>query len=120
MQITAITLVAASLLTAGAAAASDRFTDLDYMKASRCSGLAAGLNAADAASLSALVKAEGRNRVDLVLTRGQSEFDRAKRQARSADNKDRLTAELTSACAAYTGAGRDVAAAGAAKDTSVR
>lgn len=113
MQVAAIALVAASLLSAGAAAAADRVSDMDYLRASRCSGLATGLKGADAPGLAAFVKQEGRQRDDLVAMRAQSEYDRARREAKSADRHDRLTEELAHSCAAYVGAATNTAAAAA-------
>jgi hypothetical protein len=116
MKFAAIALAAASLLTVGAsaAAASDRVTDMDYLKANRCRGLAAGIGgSADTSGLDSFIKTEGRGRNPYVVQRGQEEFDKAKRQARSTDARERLTAELAGPCVAYMGSGamgKDVAA----------
>jgi hypothetical protein len=103
MKFAAITLAALGLAVAGSAAAA-RFTDVDYLRASRCKGIAAGMGA-DTHSLDALLKAEGRSRLDTILRHGEEEADRAKRQATDANMKDRLAAELASSCTAYTGGG---------------
>ena len=48
MKTAAVALIAVGLFTAGAASASDRVSDVDYMKAARCKGLATGLGAESA------------------------------------------------------------------------
>jgi hypothetical protein len=102
MKIAAILLVAAGLASAGAASAatSSIKTDLDYLKASRCRGLAAGVGS-DTTGIDATLKAEGRSRAPYILSRAQDEMDRAKRQTKNANLKDRLTAELNGVCTAY-------------------
>jgi len=100
MKLAAILLVAAGLATASAASASTIKTDLDYLKASRCKGLATSLGA-DTTSLDAALKSESRSRNVVVVNRGQDEFNRAKRDAADANRKDRLTAELNGPCTAY-------------------
>ena len=102
MKTAAIALVAVGLLTAGAASASDRVSDLDYMKASRCKGLATGLGA-DSAGLDAFLKEQGRSRSQIVVDRGEDEMTRGKREASKSDSKDRVSAELTGPCMAYAG-----------------
>jgi hypothetical protein len=109
MKFAAMMLVAAGLASAGAASAATIKTDMDYLKASRCKGIATGLGA-DTTSLDAALKAESRTRPQVVLNRGKDEMDHAKRQAADANMKDRLTAELNGACLAYTSpASTDVA-----------
>ncbi|MDB5418926.1 MAG: hypothetical protein JWP50_2345, partial [Phenylobacterium sp.] len=61
MKVAAIALVALGLAVAGSAAASSRVTDVDYLKANRCKGLASGMGA-DTAGLDAFIKTEGRSR----------------------------------------------------------
>lgn len=109
MKVTAIALVALGL-TAGAAAAAERVSDLDYMKASRCKGIAEGVGQTDTAGLDAFLKEQKKGRQGIVLERAGSEFDRAKREARSEDRRERMTAELAGACTAYMGPGKDMAA----------
>jgi len=105
----AIAIAAASLSVAGAAAAAEHVTDVDYLKASRCRGIASGLGA-DTAGLDAFLKAESRSRVDFILRRGEDEASRAKRETRDANLKDRLSGELASTCTAYMGPGKTLAA----------
>jgi hypothetical protein len=109
MKTAAIVLAALGLAVAGSAAssawASDHLTDVDYLKANRCRGLAAGLGAGDTASLDALIKIEGRSRQEIIYQRGLAEQNRAKREATGTDGKERLTTELNGSCVAYMGAG---------------
>jgi hypothetical protein len=112
MKTTVILLAALAAATvAGAAAASDHLTDLDYLKANRCEGLALGLGAGDTAGLEALIKSEGRNRVEPVYVKGQEELARAKRDAGGTDSKERLSAELNGPCMAYLGGANATASA---------
>jgi hypothetical protein len=101
MKTTAIILSALSLASAATAAgaATTQATDLDYVKANRCRGIAAGLGV-DATALNAFVKAQSVSRNPIVQGRADEEFARAKRQAHG-DAKPRLQAELEGACAAY-------------------
>lgn len=106
MKIAAILLATLTFAGAGVAAASEKFTDVDYLKANRCRGLAEGLGGGDTASLDSLIKAEGRARVEAIYTKGQQELARGKKEASGVDAKERLTAELNGPCMAYIGAGK--------------
>lgn len=108
MKVLAMVLAGASLVAAGSAAASDRPTDLDYLKASRCKGIAQATGA-DTAGLDAYLKVAERGRQTVIIERGGAEFDRAKRESRG-DRKERVAAELTGACTAYMSSGKDMAA----------
>jgi hypothetical protein len=114
MKTAAIILATLGLAIAGAAAASDHLTDVDYLKVNRCAGIAEGLGSSDAASLNALVKTEGRSRVETIYAKGQEEEARAKKAASSTDSKERLSAELSGPCMAYLGGGGSTASAVAA------
>lgn len=92
----------AALLTAGSAVAADRASDVDYLRASRCRGLAAGL-AADTASLDAFLKTQGRSRDQFVHQRGEEEAARGKRDARRSGRAAEATAELSGPCQAFKG-----------------
>ncbi len=98
------------LTAAGAAAAADHLTDVDYLKASRCRGIAEGLGAGDTAGLDALIKTEGQRRPEAIYERGQTELARGKRDASSRDLRERVSDELNGACMAYLGAGHDASA----------
>ena len=104
MKIAVIAFAVLGLAAAGSAVASTRLTDVDYLRANRCRGIAAGMGA-DTTSVDALIKAEGRTRLDVILRHGEEEMSRAKRQTADANMKDRLSAELASGCAAYMGGG---------------
>lgn len=109
MKFAVIALVAATF-AAGAASASDKVSDVDYLKANRCKGLATSIDGVvDAAALNSFIKAERGARASYIVNRGDEEFQRARREARSADRKERLTTELTTACQAYLGAPTSVA-----------
>lgn len=101
---TAVVVLSALSLTAAATAASaaTQASDMDYVKANRCRGIAAGLGV-DASGLNAYVKAQAGSRNPMVQSRADDEFARAKREAHG-DAKPRLEAELSGACAAYVGA----------------
>lgn len=106
----AVIALAAATFAAGAASASDRVTDVDYLKANRCKGLATTIDGVvDPAALNSFIKAERGARASYIVTRGDEEFNRARREAKSADRKERLTTELTTACQAYLGPATDVA-----------
>ena len=112
MKTNVIILSAFSLVVAGSAAASDRLTDADYLKANRCRGLAVGTGGVDTANLDALLKVEGRSRVPTIYTMGEQEMERGKRAASQSDSKDRIAAELSGYCTAFMGergSGRETA-----------
>jgi hypothetical protein len=118
MKSTVILLAAlAAASVAGAAAASGHLTDVDYLKANRCRGLAEGLGIGDIASLDAMIKSEGRSRVETIYTRGQEELARGKRDAGKSDLKERLSAELNGSCMAYLG-GDSATASAASRNAS--
>jgi hypothetical protein len=109
MNITAIALVALSLsAAAGSTFAATPASDLDYLKASRCRGIATAVGA-DASALQAYLKAEGGSRAPYIQTRAEDEFDRARREARG-EGRARLAAELAGPCVAYQGQARTLAA----------
>lgn len=111
MKYAVIALVAAGLATP--AFASGKVTDVDYLKANRCAGLATSIEGVvDPAALNSFVKSERGARPTYVVDRGVEEFKRAKKEAKSTDRKERLTAELTGACQAYMGGATSVAKQG--------
>ena len=105
MKFTTVALIAATLV-AGSASAKETMSDLQYLKANRCKGLATTLSAVvDPAAIEAFIKADRGARMPFIQERAATEFQRAKREARSEDRKARLTAELTGPCQALmTGA----------------
>lgn len=102
MRLAPLALSAAALLVAGSAVATERATDLDYLRASRCRGLATGL-AADTSALDAYLKVEARTRDLFVVQRGSEEEARGKRDARRAERAARSAEELNGPCQAYKG-----------------
>ena len=102
MRLAPLAIAAAAALTAGSAIAADRATDLDYLKASRCRGLAAGL-AADTSALDAYLKTEARSRDLFVVQRGSEEEARGKKEAKRAERAGKSSEELNGPCQAYKG-----------------
>lgn len=110
MKFTVFALAAATLLSAGSASAAGKVTDVDFLKANRCKGLATTLTGVvDTASIEAFIKAERGARAPYVMERASEEFTKARKEARSQDRKERLTAELTGGCQAYLGGPSSVA-----------
>lgn len=99
MKYAAMAFASASLAAGAAQALPAEATDMDYLRASRCRGIAAGLGA-DPSGIEAYLKVAARGRSLSVQDRGGQEFAKAKRQA-SGDGKTRLQAELSGACAIY-------------------
>lgn len=110
MKAAAVLLMTFGLACATAATASERVTDLDYLKANRCKGLAVGLGSGDTSSLDAMIKVQAKSRGDAVLQRADEEMSRAKREAAKSDLKERLSAELSGPCLAYMGGGKEATA----------
>lgn len=100
MKLPAVALASLSLASAGAAYAAP-ISDVDYLKASRCRGIAAGLGA-DTSAIDAYLKRASAGRGPSIVSRADEEFAKAKRQGRGDDGKTRLQAELSGPCAAYT------------------
>jgi hypothetical protein len=93
-------------LAAAAGSAAAAVSDVEYLRANRCRGLAEGqLAQVDLEAMDAFLKAESRSRTAMVQDRGRVEFDKAKREAKSTNEqrKARLTAELTGPCQVYKG-----------------
>jgi hypothetical protein len=110
MKFAAILIAAATVASTGSAFAAERVSDMEYLKASRCKGLATTLTGVvDAGSIDSYLKAARSARSPAVFERAESEFDKARREARSEDRKTRLTAELTGPCSAYLGEPASVA-----------
>jgi len=109
MKFAAIAL-AVTALAAGSASAAEKVSDVDFLKANRCKGLATSIDGVvDPASLDSFIKAERGARNPYIIERAGEEFQRAKKEAKAADRKERLTAELTGGCQAYLGGGTSMA-----------
>ena len=105
IAMTVIALTCAVATTASARA--NHLSDVEYLQAARCSGLAASeaLGAMDTASIDAMLKTESRGRVGYIVDKaGQAKAD-AKRTANraKAERKAALLAERAGACARYFG-----------------
>lgn len=111
MKFAALSLAAVAMLSAaGTASAASRVTDVEFLRANRCRGLAATLTGVvDAQALDQFVRAERGARPAYIVDRAESEFQRARREAKSADRRERLSAELTGPCQAYLGGSATVA-----------
>ncbi len=92
--------IVAGLFAAGAASAADRPTDMDYLKANRCKGLA---SASDASGFDAYLKVARQWRPDYILERGVVEQAKGARDARNANDtrKAKYAADLAGPCQAY-------------------
>ena len=110
MKFAAIALAVTAFAAAGSASASSKATDVDFLKANRCKGLATTLTGVvDTTALDAFIKSERGARAPYIIDRADVELAKARKEARSDDRKERLTAELTGACSAYLGGSSDVA-----------
>jgi hypothetical protein len=90
-----------TLVLAGSpAAASDKGTDMDFLRANRCRGLAAGL-ASDTASFDAYIKYQDRGRMPVVIQLAGEEQDKARREARNPERAAKAQSELADLCQAY-------------------
>jgi len=100
--ISAIAMTAAAT-SAFAGTAPARVADIDYLKASRCAGLASAgtLDQANASALSGFVKDQERIRAGYINERAREEAAKARRQAKHQDGRERLNAELSGPCMAY-------------------
>ncbi|MDO8324391.1 MAG: hypothetical protein Q7T23_15800 [Phenylobacterium sp.] len=105
MRIATATLAAvAALMAAGSALAAAQVTDVDYIKASRCRGIAISA-AADTADLDAWLKAASKSRSMSVMDKAAVAEDAGRREAKTtnAERKARLATELSGPCQAFKG-----------------
>jgi hypothetical protein len=106
MRLALIAVAAAGLFAAGAAAAAETVTDVDFIKANRCRGLAqADPVNIDVAALDAFIKTQGRNRQTYILDKAAEEQARAKREAKTdnAVRKADMATELSGPCQRFKG-----------------
>ena len=98
------TVAVASLASAAHAASA---SDLQFLEAARCRGLASSENLGklDTASLDAFLRAEASTRDPAALNSAQNKMKSATKEAESAsgEKKTKLLAERDGACAAYMG-----------------
>ena len=98
MKILVLALAAAGLL-AGSATASERMSDVVFLKAVRCDGLSKSLpGVIDDKAMDALYKGASAGRQPPVMDRADQAFADGKREGRT--SKEKSTAELTGACTA--------------------
>lgn len=102
----AVFALTAAVATA-ASAQPNRLTDVEYLQAARCSGLAASeaLGAMDTASVEALLKAQRLGRAGYIVDKAEQSKADAKRLANraKAERKAGLLAERAGTCARYFG-----------------
>ena len=110
MKTTLFAIAAAGLIAIPSLAAAAA-SDVDYLRASRCKGLAetVGAGSVDAAKLNAFLKTEGSRRDPYIQQRGDDEAARARREARNGEARGRLSAELAGPCAAFISPAKDMA-----------
>lgn len=103
-KIITLSLAAATAL-AGSAMASDRVTDVEYLKAARCAGLMKSkhLGEPDGAAVEAFLKAQRRGRAPAVLDMADKRTQDARSEAARAGEakKARLQAEREGVCKTY-------------------
>jgi hypothetical protein len=95
-------LAAALIVAALPADAATSVSDVDYLKAGRCKGLAVGLSLKSGA-LDDFLRTQGRSRSQPGLELTAEQQRRAERASRNADLRQRLTAEFANQCARYIG-----------------
>jgi hypothetical protein len=100
MRLFPIAVVLAGIAVAGSAMAAGRATDVDYLNAARCRGIAGALSA-DTSALDAFLKAQGRTRIDYILQKADDEQRRGARDAKSPSHAAAATAELSGPCQAF-------------------
>ena len=103
MRLIPLTLAGLGLtfvLAGSAAAASEKVTDSDFLKANRCRGLAAGI-ASDTSGFDAFIKSQDRGRDPAVDQMANQEQDRALRQARNPERASKVQAELADLCQTF-------------------
>lgn len=108
MKTLIIATVAAASLTSAAHAGS--ITNLQFLEAARCRGLASSENLGklDTASLDSFLRTEGGSRDGAVRTSAQNKIAAALKEAdgADADKKAKLLAEREAKCGAYMGGGK--------------
>ena len=106
MRLITAAFFAASLAAAAMpAAAKDRLSDANYLKAARCQGLAhaAVLGASDTSGIDAFVNAQSEGRDARLRNQARTIRADAQNEAKAEAKRARLSAELSGRCAAYTG-----------------
>jgi hypothetical protein len=100
-------LGAAAMAGAASAQPPSHLSDVAYIEAARCAGLASSgkLGSSDGAALAALLKSQAYDRDQTVLDQANDAQQQAKRQANKADDymKTKLQTELSTSCASFKG-----------------
>lgn len=116
MQVPASSLLVVTLMVAAGAAvtpvrAATPLTDVAYMQAARCAGLAEG-SGLDVSQVNALLQKQDTGRMSFVYDKADELRSDARREARRADGyeKTRIASELSGACRAYLGGAQQSAA----------
>ena len=99
MRLLTLALAVSSLAAAGSALAAP-VTDVGYMQAARCKGLAEGVGQPTPA-LDAFLKKQSYVREDAVVQRGKEEEERGRHEVASGGDKAQAEAQLSGVCAAY-------------------
>lgn len=103
--IIAIAALAAATTTTAFAQPNNRLTDVEYMQAARCAGIASADSSISTASINALLKAQSAGRMSFVEDKADEMRSDAARSAKRANGyaKEKLNAELDGACKRYLG-----------------
>jgi len=103
--IATIVALAAATATTAFAQPNVRLSDVEYMQAARCAGIASVDSSIDTSSVTALRKAQGAGRMAFVADKADEMRSDAARSARRANGyaKERLNAELGGACKRFLG-----------------
>lgn len=108
MRITAlIVTLAAAAATTATAQPSARLSDVDFMQAARCRGLAGSeaLGAMDTKAIDAMLKEQGHGRAAFITGKADELRDNAVRSAKRAGGytKEKLVAERDGVCKRFLG-----------------
>ncbi|MDO9222171.1 MAG: hypothetical protein Q7U20_00485 [Caulobacter sp.] len=105
--LTAAAIIVATAVsgTAAFAQTSQRISDVDFIRANRCAGLAAATGASNATAFTNVVKRQSIGRDDTVVTMARRAGEKATNQVRNASETRgaKLRAELDGACQKYAG-----------------
>ena len=95
-------LVAGAALSSAASAQTERMSDVAFIAASRCEGLAQGAKV-DTAAIAKLLNVQDNDRLDAIRDKAEQAREDAKRQASHADGytQSQVSAELSGACKAF-------------------
>ena len=102
-----LAIVTALGVTATAASAQPHLSDMAYVEAARCAGLAssAKLGSGDASAMKALLSSQASGRMPYILDQADDAQSKDKHEADKADDstKSKLQAELSGMCASLKG-----------------